>query len=1065
MSKKLKSLMVIAAAGLLSLPTQAQNRVPVKATPNAGNTIQTPASRLNFSNLSKENVLIKAIEAGITDKTELEKIWNSNISTPARRNNIRKANKVDTLPYFNDILTEEKFNEFTVLDVNNDEKTWTYMEFDKCAAYKYHSTNTGDDWLITPGIKLEAGKSYDFLVDLKAGITSYPEKYEIKMVKSDKTPTAEAISAGTVLVPTTVLSEGNFATYGKEGFFVDETAYYYIGIHALTEPDHFYLYAKNVNVREGNLTSNAPAAPELKVTAAPMGQLKASVEVTAPTKTITGEDIGNNLSKIELFRDNELVNTFNDVTKGQVLTFEDTENLTHATHTYYAVPFDAAGKESTKSDAVAVYIGFDKPALPLTMSGKDLLGKVSFTWNLVNTGVKNGYLDPTTINYNVYTAAVETMYGYSYLVLKDKIGTVTNKDNYEYSGINPDEGEQDYTYFAVQTQNEAGTNDAFTSCYILMGKPYDLPIIEGMKNRKFTTFWFNDEIVSELGVSTESTDGDGFSLDFKKNPDAKANEGFLSSGKLNLNDPTNPTLIFDAKRGSANSNLAIYASKDGGEQVKVSDIELTDEFQTFKVDLKDFKGSRYAQVRFVSYFAANADNIIIDNIMIRDYYTDDLGIKMNAPASVMASGKAAVEVTVENNGANTCDNYTVDFYAGEKKIKSETVTEPLKPFEKKTFNFEYETTIFDEGDVTLKAVVTAATDIKPENNTEESVINIRQSKVASPTNLNATEGEGGVTLTWSAPENIAAEVTETFDDEIDFPPFSIGGITKDVHFGKINEWSVYDSTGIGVFFFQGLSYPNTAAVQAWQVFNPDAVSPNWDNMTPRSGKQYMISLCSANGDEAPKTDHWLISPKLPGKAQTIDFYGKQVSTTDQTKYGYFWGFEKFEVYSSKSATADEIPAFTKLGDGQISKDEWDKFSFDLPEGSTYFAIRHTSENVFGLMVDDVTYTAGAGGEVVSYNIYVDGELYANVDASKLTALIGILENGSHTFAVTAVYSNGKESRPVTFVLGTTSIDAVSVDGKPVDIYTIDGKLVRKQATNLEGLRGMYIINNRKIVIR
>ena len=184
---------------------------------------------------------------------------------------------------------------------------------------------------------------------------------------------------------------------------------------------------------------------------------------------------------------------------------------------------------------------------------------------------------------------------------------------------------------------------------------------------------------------------------------------------------------------------------------------------------------------------------------------------------------------------------------------------------------------------------------------------------------------------------------------------------------------------------------------------------------------------------------------------------------DQTAEGYY-GLEKFEVLSTTATTCTDVSTFTKVGDGQISNADWSEFTFNLPAGTTFFAIRHTSKDIFGLLVDDVKFSTGAGS-IASYNIYVDGELYTNVDGNTLTAIVSGLSVGSHVFGVTAVYANGQESKPVTFVLETTSIDKLSVDGKPVDIYTVDGKLVRKQATTLEGLNGLYIINNQKVIIR
>ena len=51
------------------------------------------------------------------------------------------------------------------------------------------------------------------------------------------------------------------------------------------------------------------------------------------------------------------------------------------------------------------------------------------------------------------------------------------------------------------------------------------------------------------------------------------------------------------------------------------------------------------------------------------------------------------------------------------------------------------------------------------------------------------------------------------------------------------------------------------------------------------------------------------------------------------------------------------------------------------------------------------------------------------------------------------------------MLVTTDISNLSVDGKPVDIYTVDGKLVRRQATSLDGLSGLYVIDGRKVILK
>ena len=77
-----------------------------------------------------------------------------------------------------------------------------------------------------------------------------------------------------------------------------------------------------------------------------------------------------------------------------------------------------------------------------------------------------------------------------------------------------------------------------------------------------------------------------------------------------------------------------------------------------------------------------------------------------------------------------------------------------------------------------------------------------------------------------------------------------------------------------------------------------------------------------------------------------------------------------------------------------------------------------------------------------------------------------MSNGEHTFAVTAVYEGGKESAPAKAVIDITSgINEITLDGQPVDVYTIDGRLVRRQATSLEGLKGIYLIGNKKVFVK
>ena len=81
-------------------------------------------------------------------------------------------------------------------------------------------------------------------------------------------------------------------------------------------------------------------------------------------------------------------------------------------------------------------------------------------------------------------------------------------------------------------------------------------------------------------------------------------------------------------------------------------------------------------------------------------------------------------------------------------------------------------------------------------------------------------------------------------------------------------------------------------------------------------------------------------------------------------------------------------------------------------------------------------------------------------------ILVLVDGKRMAFDVTAVYTNGVESLPATAVITiTTDIRQISADGQPVDIYTIDGRLVRSQAKSLEGLRGVYVVNGQKYMLK
>lgn len=387
----------------------------------------------------------------------------------------------------------------------------------------------------------------------------------------------------------------------------------------------------------------------------------------------------------------------------------------------------------------------------------------------------------------------------------------------------------------------------------------------------------------------------------------------------------------------------------------------------------------------------------------------DLAIALDAPAQVVGGNDATVTATVTNTGETPVTGYTVTITADGNTILTQTVNETLAVGASATFNAEYATTAAQVGNtVNFAANVACSDDGDATNNNATASMSIIN--MPAPENVVATgdSDNQSATVTWDAPSILpigTGPVAEGFDDQTVFEPFSIGGITATDHIGTNGGWTLYDPTGSTVWGVENGDFPNMAAPHAWIVMNPSQATGI--NVTPHSPEQYMESICplvntNYNGGAA---DHWLISPELSGNAQTITFYERIVTT----KYGN----ETYEVLASSNDIDNTDPSsgFTVVATIESDKTEWFQRTITLPAGTKYFAIRHISDNIFGMMVDDFTYEANdVPIAPVSYNIYLDGVLVGSVDANDpLTYDFSNVSGGEHTASVSAVYPGNVES--------------------------------------------------------
>jgi hypothetical protein len=397
---------------------------------------------------------------------------------------------------------------------------------------------------------------------------------------------------------------------------------------------------------------------------------------------------------------------------------------------------------------------------------------------------------------------------------------------------------------------------------------------------------------------------------------------------------------------------------------------------------------------------------------------------MEAPASIVAGNTAKVKMTIKNNAENAATGFTLKLTAGNKVILDKTYEEDLDGFATLKAEADFATTVFDEaGAVTLKAEVIYDNDLNPDNNAQEAIITVQNPEVAAPENLKAQQDGKTVTLSWTTPTTIFnSTITESFED-------------------GMGEFTTIDADGDGDDWIHHIN-----------------IAGEEGGFTTTSGDGCVYSESYSNNTRTALTpDNWLVTPlaKLDG---TFSFWA-----CGQDKQ---YPAEHFAVFVSTTSATDPM-AFTQVSNEFVATKTMTQYSVDLSEyagQNGYIAIRHFNvTDQFVLVVDDVTYIPG-NATPVSYNIYVDAAATGNTveNATELKELA----LGNHVFAVTAVYANGMESKPATTSLEVvTAINEILNSGKSFTIYTLDGKLISNQATSLEGLKGAYIVNNKKVVLK
>lgn len=280
---------------------------------------------------------------------EVTAINGTRVSQPAKSNSVAVGDAFD-VPFADDFSTDDNYGLYTVVNANGDDRTWG--ESNHCFAYFYSWTNAADDWLLTPPVKLEAGKEYKFSFDIKGNYDT--EKYAVAYGQGiDPTTYTE-------LLPVTELNSSSYITVSKT-LTVSADGDYRFGIHALSDKYKGILSVTNIKVDGVSAVTVPDSVTELTVTPAARGALSATVSFKSPSKSLAGESLSS-LTKIEVYRnDTALVATIDNPSVGALLECIDGK-AGNGMNRYTVYPYNVSGRGRAVTDST--YVGMDVPLAP-----------------------------------------------------------------------------------------------------------------------------------------------------------------------------------------------------------------------------------------------------------------------------------------------------------------------------------------------------------------------------------------------------------------------------------------------------------------------------------------------------------------------------------------------------------------------------------------------------------------------------------------------------------------------------------------------------------------------------
>lgn len=383
------------------------------------------------------------------------------------------------IPYSETFNSAAALDDFTTFN-NDGTRVWTYYSSKQCA--QFWGGTTADAWLITPDIKMQAGKTYKmtFNAGLESAVSSSNYKNLSVTLGQGVTATAQSTKLWEEQIKSALME-------GKECYFsVPEDGKYNVGFRVLGQSSSYAVFVDNIKIEESVVIP--AAATQLKVTPAAAGALNATVSWVNPAVDKAGNALAA-LSLIEVKRGDDVVYSIGRPEVGAAASFVD-EVAEAGEYTYSVVAY----VDNTAGDAATVtspWIGSDTPKAVTDLTLTDAEGAPYLMWTAPCEGVHGGYINTDALAYRIVRNPGEAE-------VADALTATSFTDNSELPLAN-------YSYTVYAVSGDAVSEGATTNSMVF-GGALELPYEADMTDANHMALW-----------TIVDADANGYTWNYKSN--------------------------------------------------------------------------------------------------------------------------------------------------------------------------------------------------------------------------------------------------------------------------------------------------------------------------------------------------------------------------------------------------------------------------------------------------------------------------------------------------------------------------------------------------------------------